>query len=254
MVVGGEADVGHEAASGRAAQQVRPAARAAGDPALAGEVGEVVRAASGRHDGQHRVAVQRLAHEVALDRRAVERVAEHHRDVQLAAAHGRLRLGRLELDEAHVEPRRPSEQVGEHRREQHRRGRRERADPHLPRHQPGQRGEVLLGCGEPLGDGVGVPQQHAPGLGQGDAAAGAHHERRAGVGLEAADVLADGGLRPPQGAGRTGERAGAADLAEDEQAAGVHPDTQAPTPKHRLGRPVEPAVLCTGCGRTRLPA
>ena len=193
--------------------------------------------------------VQRLAHEVALHRCVVERVPEDDRHVDRAAAHRRLGLRRLQLDEADVQPRRPRVQGHQHRRQQHRGGGREGGDPHEARREPGQGRQLLVGDGQPLDDGVGVAQQHPARLRQGDPATGANDERDAGVGLQPADVLAHGRLRPAQGAGRPGERARPADLPEDQQPAWVHA-----TPKHRLGRAVDLAVLCGGRAAASLAA
>ena len=96
--------------------------------------------------------------------------------------------------------------------------------------------------------------QPAAGLGERHAAALPDHQRRPGLGLQASDLLADRRLGPAQRPGRAGQRPGAGDLAEDEQAAGVHDLIQAAGPKQSLGPRVVPVVWSKACSAVTLGA
>ena len=97
-------------------------------------------------------------------------------------------------------------------------------DPAGP--QPGDRGDLLLGGGEPGEDAGGVPDQRLARLGQPHLAAAADEQRGARGGLQRLHLLADGGLGAAQLARRRGEGAGGGHGAQHTEMTGFdHPST-----------------------------
>jgi hypothetical protein len=122
--------------------------------------------------------------------------------------------------------------------------------PNRARGQAGQRRDLLLSCGQPVGDPFGVPQQDPAGLGERHAPALPQDEGRADLPFQLPYLLAHRRLRPAQRPGRPGQRPGAGDLTEDEHAAGVHGATS----KQRLGQDVDIAASTTPSRRASLGA
>ncbi len=82
---------------------------------------------------------------------------------------------------------------------------------------PEHRRQIRLGGLDPREDSLGVLDQLGSRRGRSDAAAVAHDQRRAGLGLEPSDRLRDRGLRVRQRLSRRRERPAAHHLGQDPQ-------------------------------------
>ena len=100
-----------------------------------------------------------------------------------------------------------------------RQGGREAPEPEPPGPPPDDLGELLLGVLESGEQRAPVPRERVPGLGEPGRPAAPVDERDLEVPLEGGHVLADGGLREAQLAGRGGERALRVHGAQDPDAA-----------------------------------
>ena len=90
-----------------------------------------------------------------------------------------------------------------------------------PADRAGQPVEIGAGGGEHVEHLRGAGGQRVPGAGEHDAARRAVEQRRAGLALEHGQLLRDRRRRQPDRAGRGGDRAAQADLAQQPQAADV---------------------------------
>ncbi len=106
---------------------------------------------------------ERDPEQVALDRRPVELVPEHDREVGIVAAHRPLGLRRLQLLETYVQARRPDEQLREDRGKQDGRGGREGGHPDEPGKSSREGVDLLLRGRELTGDRLRVHEQQPPG-------------------------------------------------------------------------------------------
>ena len=98
---------------------------------------------------------------------------------------------------------------------------REGDHPHATAAQAGDGLQLGLGVGEAGEDDVGMGDQGAPGVREGDAALAPLDQARAGLALQRRDLLRDGGLRVGERLGGGGEGALRCDLAQDAHTADV---------------------------------
>ena len=189
-------------------------ARAAGDPGLVAEQGQVGDLGAGHRvvigkreadlvveqlDGDEHVEVLFAAPEV----RAL--IGEGHRQVAFAGSQRREGLRRLGLGKGHLDLGVTLFDQGQGAGDKCRRGGGERHQPDPAGAEPGDRGDLLLcrieGCQHPHG----MPRQHLASLGEAHLAPDALDQHGAGALLEAAHHLRDGGLRVAHRNGSAGE-------------------------------------------------
>ena len=91
-------------------------------------------------------------------------------------------------------------------------------DPHAAGDGPRRGGEVGLRAGGALEQRLGVLDQHAGGIGQADAAAGALEQAHAGLSFEQRELLGDRARRELERVGDRGDRAALAELLQQPQA------------------------------------
>ncbi len=177
VVVGLERDVGDEPGARARLEQMPPALRASGDPALSRQPGQIDGSLGGRVvDRQHEDRVvgsdgayrQSGCREIELA--AIARVAVGQRDVGTVLAHRHDRLGRLGFDEADRNPGAARGHGRDDTRDDGRRRRGERGDPHAPGAQAAEFGQVARGRIERRGDGRRVAGEHLARLGEPHAA------------------------------------------------------------------------------------
>ncbi len=148
-------------------------------------------------------------------------VPEHDRDVDAARAQQVQRLGRVRVDEAHLErgvpPREPLEGSGDERAD----GRGEAGQAYPAGRQPDVPRQLGVRRVDPADDLGGAVREQPTGLGQPDAAADPLEQLGAGLGLEPGEVVADGGLGVVQLLGGLGDRAEPAHGLQDPETSNV---------------------------------
>ncbi len=175
----------------------------------------------GRERDEHLVVAERVQLEPGGVQHGLERVLEHHGDVEAAVAQPVRRLGRLGLGEAQLDARMVRREGGDRGRDEHGARARERGEPQPPGPQPGHVVEVAGGELEPLAQRRRVPGEDVAGLGEPHAARAAEQQRGPGLALERRDRLRDRGRRVRERGGRRGHRAGRRHGVEDQQPARV---------------------------------
>jgi hypothetical protein len=153
-------------------------------------------------------------------------VAEDDRELHLAGAQQLDRLGRMRVDQADLQARVPGGQRGHDLRHERPEGGGEAGQAHATGGQADVGGELRAGgvdAPEDLGRALG---QQLPGRGEADAAADPLQQLRAGLGLQAPDVVGHRRLGVVQLLGGLRDRSGAGDGVDDAQAGDVeHPST-----------------------------
>ena len=175
----------------------------------------------GRERDEHLVVAERVQLESGGVQHGLERVLEHHGDVEAAVAQPVRRFGRLGLGEAELDAGMVRGERGDRGRDEHRARARERGEPQPPGAQPGHVVEVAGGELEPLAQRRGVPGEDVAGLREPHAARAAVQQRGAGLALERRDRLRDRRRRVREHGGRRGHRAGGRHGVEDQQPARV---------------------------------
>ncbi|MDF2666306.1 MAG: hypothetical protein K0R81_2156 [Microbacterium sp.] len=214
VVVGLEGDVGDEAGAGTRFEKMTAALRAPGDPTLVRETREVDRprrrGVVDRQDQDGVVSPDRPHREAVrgeIELATVTGIAVGEGDVGAILPHRDDRLGRLRLDEADRDAGTPRGHRRDHPRHDGRRGRGEGRDPHPPRAEAPQLGEIARRRLERGGDDGCVPGEHAPRLGQAHTPTDAFDDRGPGATFEPTQLLTDRRLAVPQRMGGRRDRA-----------------------------------------------
>jgi len=209
VVVGGEPDPRREPRLGAQPQQVRAAPLAPGDPVRVG-----VRVQPGRpplgcraHQVQPVLTERGQPQVGAVTAALLGPVPEDHRGVHLAGAKLRQRLRRLGLGQLQPQRGMGGAHSGGGRRDQGAERGRERRQPHRSGPQADVLGEHRLGGLHPADDLLRALGKQRASLGEPHATADPAQQHRAGLRLQARQVMADRRLRIVQRLGRRGHRA-----------------------------------------------